>query len=36
MSKPWWYKFEWMSDEAKSLIKESREIKSGLKADFGY
>jgi tagatose-1,6-bisphosphate aldolase len=36
MSKPWWYKFEWMSDEAKKLIKEGREIKPGLKADFGY
>ncbi|HEX68302.1 MAG TPA: hypothetical protein ENG13_04480 [bacterium] len=32
----WWYKFEWMSEEAKSLIKEEREIKPGVKADFGY
>lgn len=36
MSKPWWYKFEWMTDQAKKLIKESREIKPGVKADFGY
>ncbi len=32
----WWYKFEWMSEEARSLIKEEREIKPGVKADFGY
>ena len=36
MAKPWWYKFEWISEEAKSLIKETREIKPGVKADFGY
>jgi len=36
MAKPWWYKFESMSDEAKSLITDSREIKPGMKADFGY
>ncbi|MCD6408215.1 hypothetical protein J7L87_04105 [bacterium] len=36
MAKSWWYKFEWMSDEAKSLISETREIKPGVKADFGY
>ena len=36
MAKSWWYKFDWMSDEAKALIKESREIKPGVKGDFGY
>jgi tagatose-1,6-bisphosphate aldolase len=36
MAKPWWYKFEWMSDEAKSLITEEREIRPGVKGDFGY
>ncbi len=36
MAKSWWYKFEWISEEAKRLISESREIKSGLRGDFGY
>ncbi len=36
MAKSWWYKFDWISEEAKGLISESREIKPGLKADFGY
>ena len=36
MGRPWWYKFEWMSKEAESMIKREREIKPGVKADFGY
>lgn len=36
MAKSWWYKFEWMSDEARSLISETREAKPGVTADYGY
>ncbi|MCK4262067.1 hypothetical protein KAU86_01880 [bacterium] len=36
MAKSWWYKFEWISGEGKSLIGKPRQIKPGLKADFGY
>ncbi len=36
MARSWWYKFDTMSDEAKGLIAETREIRPGLKADFGY
>lgn len=37
MSQPWWHKFEWISDEAKQLIKmDARPAATGVKADFGY
>jgi tagatose-1,6-bisphosphate aldolase len=36
MAKPWWYKFEWMSDEAKNMLTATRDIKQGVKGDFGY
>ncbi len=36
MAKPWWYKFEWMSDEAKRMLTATRDIKQGVKGDFGY
>ena len=37
VSKPWWHKFSWMSDEAKSSIELDAKPKgSGVQADFGY
>lgn len=36
MARSWWYKFAWMDEAAKKLISPAREIKAGLKADFGY
>ncbi|HIE43469.1 MAG TPA: hypothetical protein EYP78_01560 [Candidatus Omnitrophica bacterium] len=36
MARSWWYKFEWMSEGAKKLLSTSREIKPGVKGDFGY
>ncbi len=36
MSRPWWYKFIWMSEEAKTLIKRDGRTMPSVKADFGY
>ncbi|MCL5674139.1 MAG: hypothetical protein M1501_00090 [Candidatus Omnitrophica bacterium] len=36
MSKPWWYKFSGISDEAKALLKPSTRESVSVKADFGY
>jgi len=37
VSKPWWHKFTWMADEAKSVIKLDAKPKgSGVQADYGY
>ena len=37
MGPPWWRRFQWMSDEAKSRVRlNGREPGVGVKADFGY
>lgn len=37
VSKPWWHKFSWMADEAKSMIKlDAKPVASGVQADYGY
>ena len=37
MSKPWWHRFSWMSDEAQSLLDlDAKTTTSSTKADYGY
>ena len=37
ISRPWWHKYEWISDEAKSMLSDTGiTLKPGVKADFGY
>lgn len=37
MSKPWWHRFSWLSDEAKATLNFDAKTKaSGVKADYGY
>ena len=37
VSKPWWHKFTWMSDEAKAMVQASgKPLGASVKADFGY
>ncbi|MCM8822204.1 MAG: hypothetical protein NC831_05255 [Candidatus Omnitrophica bacterium] len=36
MSKPWWYKFSSMTDDARSMIKTDARKMPSVRADFGY
>jgi tagatose-1,6-bisphosphate aldolase len=37
ISQPWWHKFDWMADEAKSIVNlDAKPKDTGVKADYGY